>query len=418
VRCSRALAVLVVLALAACSGGDDDRPDEGAPATTTTTAAVAPGGSLAVGIEGEVDDVDPAQGVLSYSALTVAMAVFDPLLVERSDGEVVPYLASSFEGNDDGTAWTIGLREGVTFSDGAPLDAAAVVAAFDRLLAAPFLRQVLRPLLSVTAADSRTVVLASEPWPELPALLTGQLGLVPAPTMADGRHPIGAGAFTVDELVGGQPVRLARNETYWRTDDDLPALDTLELHAEPDVARRVALLANGALDAIVVSGASALADAEDVAIDEPDGSRRALVALAGAEHACVAAIAAGDDVDCDVTQAVVRTDQPEDALEPLEARWTDAGIDVVFEQVDAAALRADALAGTPDVVVTIDDGLLAVGRLDGEPVAREVIEPIPWSYGRGANVGGVLGALPLPDDDGETRAVPGVLVPAALHRTR
>jgi ABC-type transport system substrate-binding protein len=418
VRCSRALLVLVALTLAACSGGDDDRPDDGAAPTTTTTAEVVPGGSLAIGLEDEVDGVDPAQGVFSYSALTVALAVFDPLLVERTDGEVVPYLAASFEGNDDATEWRIGLRDGVTFSDGAPLDALAVVAAFNRLVAAPFLQQALRPLLSVTAVDPRTVVLTSEPWPELPALLTGQLGLVPAPTMADGRHPIGTGAFTVEELVEGEPVRLARNDTYWRSDDDLPLLDELELHAEPDVERRVALVTNGELDAVVVSGPSALTESDDVAVIEADDGQRAIVAVTSESQACVAEIAAGDDVECDVDQATVRTDQSEDVLEPIEARWTDAGIDVVFERVDTATLRADALAGDPDVVVTVDDGLLAVGRLDGEPVVREVIEIVPWSYGSGANVGGVLGALPLPDDDGEMRAVPGLLVPAALHRTK
>jgi ABC-type transport system substrate-binding protein len=248
-------------------------------------------------------------------------------------------------------------------------------------------------------------------------LLTGQLGLVAAPTMVDDRHPIGTGPFLVDELVAGQPLHLARNESHWRAGDDVPFLDELEVRAEPDVDERVGLLADGAIDAAVVSGTSGLDEADDVAVTELADSRRALVAVAGDEQACVAAVAAGDDDECDVEQATVRSDQPDDVLEPIEARLEDAGIDVVFETVDTATLRAGLLVGDVGVVVTVDDGLLPIGRPDGEPVAREVIEPIPWSYGSGANVGGVLGALPLPDGDDETRAVPGVLVLAALHRT-
>jgi hypothetical protein len=411
--------VLVLVSLVACSGGDDDddAPDDGdsAPTTETTVAARA-GGRLVVGLEDEVSSLDPAAGVLSASGMSVALAIFEPLLAVRSDGEVVPYLAASFEGNDDDTRWTIGLREGVTFADDTPLDAAAVVGMFDRLLTSTAMQQLVRPLRSVSAIGPLAVVLETEPWPELPELLAGQLGLVPSPTMPDPRTPIGTGPFVITQPIEGDRQTLRRNPTWWRAEEALPIVDELELRAVPSAADRVAQLARGELDAIHVSGEEAidaLRDADGVTVTEPGDSTRALVAISDPALACVAD--GGCDEDLTIT---VRTDQPAEAVDPVVERWEDDGAEVTVERVDAATLAADRLLGDVEIIVTVDDGLLPVGRLDGSSVTRSVLEPIAWAYGSGEKVGGVLGSLRLPDDDGETRAVTGVLVPAALHRTR
>ncbi|MFI7460732.1 TIGR04028 family ABC transporter substrate-binding protein [Nonomuraea sp. NPDC049646] len=45
--------------------------------------------------------------------------------------EIEPWIATKWEVNDDATEYTFHLRQGVTFSDGSPLDAAAVAANFD-----------------------------------------------------------------------------------------------------------------------------------------------------------------------------------------------------------------------------------------------------------------------------------------------
>ncbi|GAB3234955.1 ABC transporter substrate-binding protein [Glycomyces halotolerans] len=61
----------------------------------------------------------------------VTRQVFDTLL-DHDCTDIVPGLAESWEQNPEGTEWTFHLREGVTFHDGTPLDAAAVCANFDR----------------------------------------------------------------------------------------------------------------------------------------------------------------------------------------------------------------------------------------------------------------------------------------------
>ena len=44
----------------------------------------------------------------------------------------MPALATEWKPSDDGLTWTFTLRDGVTFTDGEPFDAAAVCANFDR----------------------------------------------------------------------------------------------------------------------------------------------------------------------------------------------------------------------------------------------------------------------------------------------
>lgn len=57
--------------------------------------------------------------------------VYDKLVYVDDQGEVSPWIAEEWENNDDYTEFTLHLKEGVTFSDGEPLDAAAVVANLD-----------------------------------------------------------------------------------------------------------------------------------------------------------------------------------------------------------------------------------------------------------------------------------------------
>ncbi|PPQ16051.1 peptide ABC transporter substrate-binding protein [Bradyrhizobium sp. AC87j1] len=57
--------------------------------------------------------------------------VTDKLVYVDADGKVSPWIAESWEQSDDATQFTLHLKKGVTFSDGTPLDASAVVANLD-----------------------------------------------------------------------------------------------------------------------------------------------------------------------------------------------------------------------------------------------------------------------------------------------
>ena len=53
-----------------------------------------------------------------------ARQVLDNLVSHAEDGSVVPWIATGWEVSEDGRAWTLQLREDVTFTDGTALDAA------------------------------------------------------------------------------------------------------------------------------------------------------------------------------------------------------------------------------------------------------------------------------------------------------
>ena len=67
-----------------------------------------------------------------------ARAFFDSVAAVGRDGRVHGVLAESIEPNDDYTEWTVTVRDGISFTDGTPVDAAAVI---DNLQASGHRRQ-------------------------------------------------------------------------------------------------------------------------------------------------------------------------------------------------------------------------------------------------------------------------------------
>lgn len=52
--------------------------------------------------------------------------MWEPLIGETDNGDLLPVLATSWEPKEDGRIWVFKLREGVKFSDGVPFNADAV----------------------------------------------------------------------------------------------------------------------------------------------------------------------------------------------------------------------------------------------------------------------------------------------------
>jgi peptide/nickel transport system substrate-binding protein len=100
----------------------------------TAADAQTPPGVLVVGQIAEPQALDP-HAVTAVNDFRILMNVYDGLVRYASGTlEVEPALATSWEISDDGTVYTFTLREGVTFHDGSPFNAEAVVFNFERML--------------------------------------------------------------------------------------------------------------------------------------------------------------------------------------------------------------------------------------------------------------------------------------------
>ncbi len=95
--------------------------------SSSTTAATTDAGILRLASDLQVTTWDPRTAANS-EPLYLAN-VYEPLLYANPPGSAEPFtpcLATSWEVSKDGMTWTFHLREGVTFHDGTPFNAAAV----------------------------------------------------------------------------------------------------------------------------------------------------------------------------------------------------------------------------------------------------------------------------------------------------
>ncbi len=68
---------------------------------------------------------------VATATLSAMAGLTDKLVYVDADGKVSPWIAERWEQSDDANQFTLHLKKGVTFSDGTPLDASAVVANLD-----------------------------------------------------------------------------------------------------------------------------------------------------------------------------------------------------------------------------------------------------------------------------------------------
>jgi peptide/nickel transport system substrate-binding protein len=267
--------VAFALVATACAGGD------GSSGSSRDTVAPAieqgpgegvepqPGGTLVVGLGAETSGWNPYQGQWGATAFMVANAIFDPLAGFDDDGIAHPYLAESFTPNGDFTVWEIGLRQGVVFHDGTPVDADAIATNLEAGRTSGLTAASFATVSSIDVVDDATVrVTMTRPYSTFPYLLAGQPGYMTAPSqLADPAtaqsRPVGTGPFSLVDWVPDDRLTVARNEAYWRP--GLPYLDGIEFRILTDNQSRLASLEAGEVDAIEVTAASSLRDAERTA---------------------------------------------------------------------------------------------------------------------------------------------------------
>jgi len=183
--------------------------------------------------------------------------------------QVEPWIAESWTRNADNTEYTFKIRPGVTFSDGTPLDAAAVAKNFDtyglgnKAQRLP-VSEVINNYDHSEVVDPLTVkFFFKKPSPGfLQGTATIGSGLVSLSTLAhnfdalgDARHIIGSGPFVVSGEKLGREVDLAVRKDYQWGPKNLAQqgranLDGIKIIVTPEDSVRIGALLAGQADAI------------------------------------------------------------------------------------------------------------------------------------------------------------------------
>lgn len=178
--------------------------------------------TLRIVISQEPPTLEPCESSLTSTGIVVRSNITEPL-IERdpTSGELTPLLSTGWRQTSP-TQWTFDIREGVTFSDGAPFTSEDAAFAIDRAVNSDLQCNVDgyvfgdEKLKLATPSPTSLTVETVKPDPILP-LRISFVEIVPRSTSTTEkvREPIGTGPYTIDDWEYGQKLVLARNETYW-----------------------------------------------------------------------------------------------------------------------------------------------------------------------------------------------------------
>ena len=193
--------------------------------TTTNNNTISPNNRISIGTTLKPRTLDPADNY-ELAGLNIIYNVAESLYTYKLGTiEIEPLLATQMPDiSEDGLTYTIPVREGVTFHDGTPFDAEAMVFSLQRFIEnggkPAFLLGDVVEDIAATQEYELTITL-KQPFAAFPALLAfpGACAVSPA------AYTIGAGEFNPNNLIGTGKYQLAQfgsdaialdvYENYW-----------------------------------------------------------------------------------------------------------------------------------------------------------------------------------------------------------
>jgi len=208
-RTLRTLATLVPLTLAG---------------TEVTSAApvsshAAAGSTLTIALPNDITGWGPDQAQGNYQAWPFE-AVYDSLVRCTVSNAVVPGLATSWTFNPRHTVFTAHIRPGMVFSDGTPVNAAAVKANYSRDQKLPTGGGYWTGLTFTTPDPMTIVVTSAKPDPAMPVVNLCSNGIASPKYLASGKlntAPVGSGPYTLEAsaTTPGSVYTLVKNPGNW-----------------------------------------------------------------------------------------------------------------------------------------------------------------------------------------------------------
>ena len=217
------------------------------------------------------------------SALMATRTIYETLFEKTRGNDMIGLLAKTAYPSADLKTWTIVLRPGISFSNGQPFNADAVIENINynrglAYLAAAAVGQGATKaytlgtavafdanILSAVKVDDLTVsVTLFKAQNDLPTTLYASgRAFMRAPEQLENatkcaQNPIGTGPFTL-KTWDQDNLDVVRNPNYWRTDPNkpsvkLPYLDEIKFTNVKEGSQRAASVRKGALDAAMFSG--------------------------------------------------------------------------------------------------------------------------------------------------------------------
>jgi peptide/nickel transport system substrate-binding protein len=216
--------------------------------------------SVVLGMVLEPPGLDPTSGAAAAIGEIVHYNIFEGLTKIAVDGAVTPLLAEAWSESPDGKSYTFRLRKGVTFSDGAPLDSAAVKFSFERAKAEGSTNKAKKAVFdnisSIAAYDPQTVILTlNHADSTMPFRLGENTAVILHPNSAAtaATKPVGTGPFKLDSWNKGSSVTLVKNGAF--RDAAKVKLQKVTFRFINDPAAQVAALLAGDIDGMPRFGA-------------------------------------------------------------------------------------------------------------------------------------------------------------------
>ena len=254
--------------------------------TQAAWAQPVPGGALVAASDLEPVSLDPIFGNAPSIDGNYYNLFYDNLFYLDAESVMQPELATSWTIADDGSSMTLQLREGVSFHDGTPFNAAAVEYSIERALDtdlnAPHTSDI-SAVASVDVLSDYKVRINFDGFngAVIPGL-ANEAGMIVSPTAAEtegfARNPVGTGPFRFVEWRSGDRIVGTRNPDYWRTDAEgrtLPYLDDVTIRIIPNTAVKILEARSGEVqlvDTVQVQDFPAIEAAEGIElIEKPTG---------------------------------------------------------------------------------------------------------------------------------------------------
>jgi peptide/nickel transport system substrate-binding protein len=237
---------------------------ESTPQVSTAPAAPTQGGELVVGLEADIQSVDPA---FSYDFKTnpVVNQITEGLLRFEGGERVVPHLAESVE-NPDPLTYLYKIRQGVTFQDGSPMTVDDVIFSMERIRnpkTASYVAWMYSNVSTIEKLDDRTVkVTLKQPDPFWRYALATTAGHVISKANYQSKPDtfgkaeggvLGTGPFKFKRWSTGSEVVLERYDDYWNKSQGGPYLDQITYKILPEPTTRVTGLQTGEISLLLGS---------------------------------------------------------------------------------------------------------------------------------------------------------------------